>query len=60
MLIETFIAADKKAVEAYRGCNRCSTWCTCADTLRLTFQWSPSFPPLDWDGPTGVSTLLDK
>eukprot|EP00965_Chrysotila_dentata_P260313 6213859-Pleurochrysis_carterae.AAC.1 len=55
------VAADKKGVEAFRGCGPCSPWCTCGDLLRLRLPWKTSFPPVSWDEDTqGAAHLLKK
>eukprot|EP00965_Chrysotila_dentata_P218387 6190552-Pleurochrysis_carterae.AAC.8 len=58
--LEILVAADKKAVKAYRGCDQCSAWCTCPDTPRLALPWPAAAPPLSWDGPLGAAALLNK
>eukprot|EP00965_Chrysotila_dentata_P151459 5005264-Pleurochrysis_carterae.AAC.7 len=58
--LEMYVAADKKAVDAMRGCSQCCTWCSCSELLRLTLPMSTSSPPMSWDGPNGADALLDK
>eukprot|EP00965_Chrysotila_dentata_P191152 6174340-Pleurochrysis_carterae.AAC.3 len=43
-----YICADKKGVEALRGCTACCPWFTCDDTLRLTYPWLVARPPSSW------------
>eukprot|EP00965_Chrysotila_dentata_P226133 6195220-Pleurochrysis_carterae.AAC.3 len=50
------VTADKKGVEAHRGCTQCyqcCPWCTCADTLRLCLPWPARSPPFSWNEPHG-------
>eukprot|EP00965_Chrysotila_dentata_P223460 6193584-Pleurochrysis_carterae.AAC.1 len=35
---EMLVTADKKGLEAHRGCGAFCPWCPCADTLRLKLR----------------------
>eukprot|EP00965_Chrysotila_dentata_P063854 2116251-Pleurochrysis_carterae.AAC.1 len=58
--ITMLVAADKKGVEAFRGCSPCCPRCSCSDTARLKLPWPVDSPPALWGGRLGAAELLEK